>query len=431
MSLTGQVAVLTLPDGRKIELPLLKGTGCGESEMFVDVSLLNEQFHLLTYDPGFSSTASCQSAITYVDGPNGRCLYRGFKVDELARKSNYLETAYLLIHGSLPRQQDLMEFIEQVQSQQLVHEKMKEFYGGFQLGAHPMAIMVAVVGALSAFYPSTIKDQPRTMLAARCLGKFPTLAAMAYKTAIGEPIVYPRNDFSFSANFLHMMFATPLEPYTPDPLAVRALDAFLVIHADHEQNASTSTVRIAGSSLANPFACLSAGIASLWGPQHGGANQAVMEMLDEIGSVDNIDTFLDKVKTKEVRLMGFGHRVYKNFDPRAVFMRELTLEVLNSLKITDQKLLIAVELEKKALKDEYFIQRRLYPNVDFYSGIMLKAIGIPISMYTVLFAMARSIGWITHWLEMTADDKKVKIGRPRQIFIGNSEQPYIPINNRL
>jgi citrate synthase len=424
----GSKAVIRFPDGSVVELPVLAGHGCGANERFIDISNLYESTGYMCFDPGFTSTASCKSSITYIDGPGGRCLYRGIRVEELARNSNYVETSWLLLHGTLPSKSQLAAFDALVKKHSLVHEKVREFFGGFQLGAHPMAIMVAVIGALSAFYPP-VKDQSKEILAARVIGKFPTLAAMAYKTAIGEPVVYPKKALSFSANFLHMMFATPVENYEPHSVAVKALDAFLILHADHEQNASTATVRIAGSSQANPFACLAAGIASLWGPAHGGANEAVMEMLETIGDESNIEDFIDKVKKKETRLMGFGHRVYKNFDPRAVYMRDLTQQVLETFG-EDKTLRLAMALEKRALTDEYFISRKLYPNVDFYSGIMLRAIGIPISMYTVLFAMARSVGWITHWIEMTDVQVPPKIGRPRQIFVGADERNYTPLHLR-
>jgi citrate synthase len=425
----GDSAILTLPDGQTFKIPVISGTGTGSQEHFLDISNLADSTGYMCYDPGFTSTAACNSAITYIDGLGGRCLYRGIRVEELARNSTYVETSWLLMHGRLPSKGELVKFDSLVKSHSLVHEKFKEFFGGFQPGAHPMAIMVAVVGALSAFYPPVASDN-REILAARVIGKFPTLAAMAYKTAIGEPIVYPRKALNFSANFLHMMFATPVEAYEPHPLAVKALDAFLILHADHELNASTATVRIAGSSQANPFACLAAGIATLWGPAHGGANEAVMQMLAEIGTVDKIDEFIEKVKKKETRLMGFGHRVYKNFDPRAVYMREVTRDVLATFGCDDDRLKLAMALEQRALSDQYFISRKLYPNVDYYSGIMLKAIGIPISMYTVLFAMARSIGWITHWIEMTDVPTPPKIGRPRQIFVGIDERNYTPIHLR-
>ena len=444
-------ATLTLPDGRSFSIPILRGRGLGSSELFLDASGLSGS-GFLVYDPGFSFTAACASAVTFIDGPGGRCLYRGIRVDELARKSSYPAVAYLLLHGRLPSVVELADWEALLKRHALVHEKFKEFFGGFQLGAHPMAIMVAVVGAMSAFEGGAkTASYPPKELAAKVIAKFPTLAAMAYKTAIGEPIVYPLKRLSFAANFLRMMFARPDAEYEPLALHVKALEAFLILHADHEQNASTATVRIAGSSQANPFACLAAGIASLWGPAHGGANEAVMAMLDEIASNPEnsrassgrvsarsatltadpmeddakIAEFLTRVKNKEVRLMGFGHRVYKNFDPRAVFMRELTLEVLeksgNSGEF-DPLLRLAMKLESAALQDEYFVKRKLYPNVDFYSGILLKAIGIPISMYTVLFAMARSAGWVTHWLEMSSEP--TKIGRPRQIFVGGDEMGF-------
>ena len=425
---TQEFAELHLPDGRICKLPIIRGKGCGQNEKFLEIGELYEKTGLLTFDPGFTCTASCASKITFIDGPGGRCLYRGIRVDELARQSTYLETCYLLLYGQLPHSRQLTSFESLVKTQAMAHEKFKEFFSGFQSGAHPMAIMVAVVGALSAFFPSGGGSDP--VLAARVIAKFPTLASMAYKTAIGEPIIYPRKNLSFAENFMHMMFATPVEDYTPLPVCVKALDAFMILHADHEQNASTATVRIAGSSQANPYACLAAGIASLWGPAHGGANEAVMIMLGEIGDESRIDDFIDRVKRKEARLMGFGHRVYKNFDPRAVYMRELTMQVIKETgKGDDKELRLAMELERRALSDDYFKSRKLYPNVDFYSGIMLKAIGIPISMYTVLFAMSRSIGWITHWLEMHAEGS-VRIGRPRQVFVGEDERNYVPIQQR-
>ena len=430
--MTDEYAELRLPDGRTCRLKIISGRGCGKDERFLEISELYDKTGLFTFDPGFTCTANCTSKITFIDGPGGRCLYRGIRVDHLARSSSYIETCFLLLYGRLPTTTELSDFESLVKSHSMVHEKFKEFFSGFQSGAHPMAIMVAVVGALSAFFPAGggVDNPPRDVLAARVVAKFPTLAAMAYKTAIGEPIIYPRKSLSFAENFLNMMFAKPVEEYIAPGVCVRALDAFLILHADHEQNASTATVRIAGSSQANPYACLAAGIASLWGPAHGGANEAVIKMLLEIGDESGIDNFIAKVKRKEARLMGFGHRIYKNFDPRAVYMRELTMEVIKETNMGDDKQLkLAMELEKRALADEYFKSRKLYPNVDFYSGIMLRAIGIPISMYTVIFAMARSVGWISQWLEMN-EEGNVRIGRPRQIFVGEEERPYVPVEQR-
>jgi len=427
-----ETARLIMPDGREIQIPVLEDV---EGNKLLNIQNLYDQSGLLTFDPGFTSTASCRSAITYIDGTAGKCLYRGYRVDELCVKSTYTEVCFLLLYGDLPTGEQIIEFEQNLSDQMMVHEKFKSFFSGFPSGAHPMSIMVAVVGALSAFYHHELSgwfSDPlqRDITAIRIIGKFPTIAAMAYKTAIGQPIMYPRRNLSLAANFLYMMFATPMEDYVVNPIAEKALNTFMILHADHEQNASTATVRIAGSSQANPFACIAAGIASLWGPAHGGANEAVMTMLREIGSVEKIPQFLENVKSKQQRLMGFGHRIYKNHDPRATAMRGLTWEVLTAMKCEDDPLFkLAVELEKIALADEYFISRKLYPNVDFYSGIMLTALGIPTSMFTVLFAMSRAVGWITHWREMISESQ-IRIGRPRQLYFGDSERPYTNVTER-
>lgn len=422
---------LTMPDGVVHKVPLLKDVNGGT---FLNIQNFFESTGLLTYDPGFTSTASCKSAITYINGSAGICLYRGYRVDELCVESTYPEVCFLLLYGELPSRAQLEAFESNLKDQMMVHEKFKGFFAGFVSGAHPMAIMVAVVGALSAFYHHELAGWwtdplQRDMTAIRLVGKLPTIAAMAYKTAIGEPMVYPRRCLSFAGNFLHMMFATPMQEYIVNPTAERALNTFLILHADHEQNASTATVRIAGSSQANPFACVAAGIASLWGPAHGGANEAVMAMLHEIKTVENIPQFIKDVKAKKSRLMGFGHRIYKNRDPRANAMRTLTMEVLAELNCDDPLFPLAIELERVALQDEYFVSRKLYPNVDFYSGIMLTALGIPTSMFTVLFAVARAVGWITHWREMISESQ-VRIGRPRQIYCGERERKYESLSDR-
>jgi citrate synthase len=428
-----EFAELRLPSGEVHKIPILRDA---YDSGFLNIQSLYEATRLLTYDPGFTSTASCRSAITYIDGDAGKCLYRGYPVSELCVRCSYTEVCFLLLYGELPTVNQLTQFELNLKEQMMVHEKFKGFFNGFTSGAHPMAIMVAVVGALSAFYHHELAgwwSDPlqRDMTAIRIIGKFPTIAAMAYKTAIGQPIVYPRKSLSYAGNFLHMMFSTPMEEYVVDPIAERALNTFMILHADHEQNASTATVRIAGSSQANPFACIAAGIASLWGPAHGGANEAVMTMLREIGSVEMIPQFIADVKAKKVRLMGFGHRIYKNYDGRAVAMRSLAMDVLRSSGKEDDPLFqLAVELERIALADEYFISRRLYPNVDFYSGIMLTALGIPTSMFTVLFALSRSVGWITHWREMISESQ-LKIGRPRQLYFGEKEREWAAMETRL
>mgnify|MGYP005838612425 CR=1 FL=1 len=415
-----------------VELPILSGT---QGPDVLDVQALYKNTGYFTFDPGFMSTASCKSAITYIDGEKGILQYRGYPIEQLAEQSTYLECCYLLMHGELPTEEEKAPFIETYKKHTMVHEQMRTFFNGFRRDAHPMAVMVGVVGALAAFYHDSLDindpDQ-RHIAAGRMIAKMPTIAAMAYKYSIGQPFVYPNNNLKYAENFLHMMFSVPAEEDKPNPVIAKAMDQIFILHADHEQNASTSTVRLAGSSGANPFACIASGIASLWGPAHGGANQAVLEMLEEIGSVDNIPAFIEKVKDKSsnVRLMGFGHRVYKNFDPRATLLRERCHEVLKELgKDDDEFLKIAMKLEEIALEDDYFIERKLYPNVDFYSGIILKAIGIPVSMFTVIFAMSRTVGWISHWLEMM-DEPTQKIGRPRQLYVGATKRDYKPIDKR-
>ena len=415
-----------------VELPVHSGT---EGPDVLDVQALYKNTGYFTYDPGFMSTASCRSAITYIDGEKGVLQYRGYPIEQLAEQSTYLEVCYLLMKGELPTQAQKDEFIKFYRTQTMVHEQLRTFFNGFRRDAHPMAVMVGVVGALSAFYHDKLDitdPRQREIAAIKIVAKMPTIAAMTYKYSIGQPFVYPNNNLKYSENFLQMMFSVPAEDYTPNPVVARAMDQIFILHADHEQNASTSTVRLAGSSGANPFACTAAGIASLWGPAHGGANQAVLEMLEEIGSEENIPAFIEKVKDKNsnVRLMGFGHRVYKNFDPRATILRDRCHEVLKELGKEDDELLkIAMKLEEIALNDDYFIQRKLYPNVDFYSGIILKAIGIPVSMFTVIFAMSRAVGWISHWMEMMAEDTQ-KIGRPRQLYVGATKRDYVPIGKR-
>ena len=387
---------------------------------------------MFTYDPGFTSTAACESAITYIDGDEGILLYRGYPIEQLAEHGDFLETCYLLLYGELPTAAQKADFDYRVTRHTMVHEQMIRFFQGFRRDAHPMAIMVACVGALSAFYHDStdISDPYQRMVASmRMIAKMPTLAAMAYKYSIGQPFVYPQNDLDYTSNFLRMCFAVPAEEYKVNPVLSRALDRIFILHADHEQNASTSTVRLAGSSGANPFACIAAGIACLWGPAHGGANEAALKMLEEIGTPDRIPMYIAKAKDKNdpFRLMGFGHRVYKNYDPRARIMQKTTHEVLNELGIKDDPLLdVAIELEQIALKDEYFVEKKLYPNIDFYSGITLKAMGFPTSMFTVLFALARTVGWIAQWKEMIEDPSQ-KIGRPRQLYAGAPQRDYLTI----
>lgn len=418
-------------DGKNYELPVLNGS-CGPEVL--DVRTLYAQSGLFTFDPGFTSTASCESNITFIDGDEGVLLHRGYSIDELAKQSDFIEVAYLLLYGDLPSPAQKKEFSHNITIHTMVHEQMSTFFQGFRRDAHPMAIMVGVVGALSAFYHDSldIHDEIQREIAAyRMVAKLPTLAAMAYKYSIGQPFVYPRNDLSYAENFLHMMFSVPCEPYHISPTLAKAMDLILILHADHEQNASTSTVRLAGSSGANPFACIAAGIAALWGPAHGGANEAVLNMLSSIGTKERIPEFIAKAKDKNdpFRLMGFGHRVYKNFDPRATVMKEMCDKVLKELGTNDPMLELAMELERLALTDPYFIEKKLYPNVDFYSGIILKAMGIPVSMYTVIFAMSRTIGWIAHWREMISEPSQ-KIGRPRQLYTGATRRNFVPMNAR-
>ena len=401
----------------------------------IDVSSLYAQTGQFTYDPGFTSTASCQSSITYIDGEEGTLLHRGYPIEQLAEKGSFVETCYLLLNGELPSRKELEEFETAITRHTMLHEQMNRFFHGFRRDAHPMAIMVGVVGALSAFYHDStdINDPEQRKIASRRLvAKIPTIAAMAYKYSIGQPFVYPRNDLDYASNFLHMCFSVPCEEMNVSPTLARAMDRIFILHADHEQNASTSTVRLAGSSGANPFACIAAGIACLWGPSHGGANEAALEMLSEIGSVDNIPEFVKRAKDKNdpFRLMGFGHRVYKNYDPRARVMQQTCHEVLGELGIKDDPLLdVAMELEKIALNDEYFVEKKLYPNIDFYSGITLKAMGFPTTMFTVLFALARTVGWVAQWNEMVEDPSQ-RIGRPRQLYIGSPKRDYIDIAKR-
>ncbi len=432
MSETAKTARLVAPDGRTMDLPVLEGT-LGPAVM--DVRRLYAESGMFTYDPGYTSTASCRSAITFIDGEKGVLLYRGYRIEELATKSNFLEVAYLLLNGELPTKAQYEQFVHDITYHTMLHEQIQFLYRGFRRDSHPMAVMIAVVGALSAFYYEDLDvDDPHHRLVAthRMIAKMPTIAAWAYKYSIGQPFMYPRNDLDYAANFIHMMFATPCEPYRVDPVLARALDRIFILHADHEQNASTSTVRLVGSTGASPYAAVAAGIASLWGPAHGGANEAVVQMLEEIGTVARIPEFIARAKDKNdpFRLMGFGHRVYKNYDPRAAVLKESADEVLELLGIRhNPKLEIAKELERIALQDEYFQERKLFPNVDFYSGIILEAMGIPRRMFTAIFALARTVGWMAQWNEMI-DDPEQKIGRPRQLYVGPGERAYVPMDQR-
>ena len=422
-------AQLIIEGSAPVELPILSGT-IGPDVIDVRDLIENDVF---TYDPGFMSTAACESKITYIDGDKGILLHRGYPIEQLADKSDYLETCYLLLHGELPTAEQKQEFVATISRHTMVNEQLKSFLNGFRRDAHPMAIMCGIVGALSAFYHDSLDNnnpKHREISAHRLIAKMPTIAAMAYKYSIGQPIMYPRNDLCYSENFLHMMFNTPAETKPFSPALIKAMDRIFILHADHEQNASTSTVRLAGSTGANPFACIASGIAALWGPAHGGANEAVLAMLDEIGDASNIEKFIAKAKDKDdpFKLMGFGHRVYKNFDPRAQVMKQTCDEVLAELGVNDPTLDLAMKLEEYALNDPYFKERNLYPNVDFYSGIILKAIGIPTSMFTVIFAMSRTVGWISHWTEMLASP--YKIGRPRQLYTGYVKRDYAPLDKR-
>ncbi len=430
MSGAGEASVLI--DGARYDLPIKKGT-IGPD--VIDIATFYQETGCFTYDPGFTSTASCESKITFIDGDKGILLYRGYPIDQLAEHGTFLETCYLLLYGELPTEAQYLDFRHLITIHTMVHEQMTRFYTGFRRDAHPMAVMVGVVGALSAFYHDSIdiKDpEQREMASIRMIAKMPTIAAMAYKYSIGQPFIYPRNELDYSANFLHMCFAVPCEEYKVNPILARAMRRIFILHADHEQNASTSTVRLAGSSGANPFACISAGIACLWGPAHGGANEAALQMLQEIGTVDRIPEFIKRAKDKNdsFRLMGFGHRVYKNYDPRAKIMQKTCHEVLDAVGHGDDPILkVALELERIALSDDYFIQKKLYPNIDFYSGITLKALGFPTDMFTVLFAIARTVGWIAQWKEMIEDPSQ-RIGRPRQLYTGATERTYVAMEAR-
>jgi citrate synthase len=426
---------VTLTDnatGKSYEFPVLEGT---VGPKVIDIRKLYSETGMFTYDPGFTSTAACDSGLTYIDGDKGVLLHGGYSIKELAEKSDFLEVCHVLLYGDLPNKQEKEEFVTSITRHTMVHEQMQFFFRGFRRDSHPMAVMVGTIGALAAFYHDSLDiddEEQREIAAHRLIAKVPTIAALTYKYSIGQPFMYPRNDLNFAENFLYMTFAVPSEPYKVNPVLARAMDKILILHADHEQNASTSTVRLAGSSRANPFACIAAGIASLWGPAHGGANEAVLKMLEEIGDKSRIPEFIKRSKDKNdtFRLMGFGHRVYKNYDPRAEIMRKACHEVLGELGIKNDPLLdIAMELEKIALQDEYFIEKKLYPNVDFYSGIILKAMGFPPSMFTVLFAVARTVGWVSQWKEMIQEPTQ-KIGRPRQLYIGQPERPFVPLDKR-
>ena len=426
---------VTLTDSvsnKSVDLPLLSGT---EGPKVIDIRRLYAETGYFTFDPGYMATGSCASTITYIDGDAGILRHRGYSIEDLAEHSDFMEVCHLLLFGELPNPAQKEEFEHDITYHTMVHEQLSYFYRGFRRDAHPMAIMCGVVGALSAFYHDStdITDPHQRMVASyRLIAKMPTIAAMAYKFSVGQPFIYPRNDLGYAENFLHMMFAVPCETYEINPVVADAMDRIFILHADHEQNASTSTVRLAASSGANPFACIAAGIASLWGPAHGGANEAVLKMLTEIGHKKNIPAYLERVKDKSdpTMLMGFGHRVYKNYDPRAAVIQKSCHAVLNELDIKDEPLLeLAMELERIALNDEYFVSRKLFPNVDFYSGIILKAMGFPVSMFTVLFAVARTVGWIAQWNELIADESQ-KIGRPRQLYTGVGKRSYVPLEER-
>jgi citrate synthase len=430
---TGSVSITLDGTNHTVRLPLFPGS-IGPSVF--DIRKLYAELGVFTFDPGYGGTAACESKITYIDGDEGILLYRGYPIEQLAEQSSFVEVAYLLLNGELPSKAELTQFERSVTLHTMLHEQLRSFYNGFRRDAHPMAVLCGVVGALSAFYHDSLdinNPEHRSISAFRLIAKVPTIAAWAYKYSIGQPFMYPRNDLAYAENFLYMMNAVPAEPYLVNPVLAKAMDRILILHADHEQNASTSTVRLSGSTGANPFACVAAGIASLWGPAHGGANEAVLKMLAEIGKPEAIPAFIDKVKDKNsnVRLMGFGHRVYKNYDPRAKIMQRTCHEVLSELGIKDDPLLdLAVELERIALHDEYFVSKRLYPNVDFYSGIILKAMGIPVSMFTVLFAVARTVGWVSQWMEMMEDPSQ-RIGRPRQVYTGHPQRNYVTAEGRV
>lgn len=432
MSTTEPLHLKDDKNGVDLELPIMEGS-VGPS--VVDIRKLYGSTGYFTYDPGFTSTASCESKITYIDGDAGLLLYRGYSIDELAEHSDFMECCYLLLYGELPTRDEKAKFVHDITYHSMIHEQLAQLFRGFRRDAHPMAIMVGVVGALSAFYHDStdISDPHQRMVASyRMIAKIPTIAAMAYKYSIGQPFLYPQNNLGYAENFLRMTFGVPAEDYKVNPVLAKAMDRIFILHADHEQNASTSTVRLAGSSGANPFACIAAGIACLWGPAHGGANEAVLNMLNEIGSVDNISEYVKKAKDRDdpFRLMGFGHRVYKNYDPRAKVMQQTCHEVLDELGVKDEPMLrLAMELERIATEDEYFVEKKLYPNVDFYSGIILRAMGFPTSMFTVIFALARTVGWIAQWNEMIEDPSQ-KIGRPRQLYTGQPERRYVSLHQR-
>ena len=419
-------------DSKNVEFPVLSGTNGND---VIDIRTLGAKTGLFTYDPGFLSTASCQSKVTYIDGDKGELLYRGYPIEQLAGECNFLEVAYLLKNGELPNIEEKTKFEDTIKRHTMVHEQLVKFYQGFRRDAHPMAVMVGVVGALSAFYHEAHDSsdaEHRSISFNRLIAKMPTIVAMTYKYNIGQPFMHPRNDLDYTANFMHMMFGTPAEEYKPNPVLVRALDVIFTLHADHEQNASTSTVRLAGSSGANPFACISAGIACLWGPAHGGANEACLHMLEEIGDVSRVGEYIKRAKDKNdsFKLMGFGHRVYKNFDPRAKLMSKVCADVLSELGLENDRLFkLAKELERIALEDDYFIEKKLYPNVDFYSGIVQKALGIPTSMFTCIFALARTVGWMAQWEEMITDPE-YKIGRPRQLYTGETCRDVVQLGKR-
>jgi citrate synthase len=429
---TNKLELISSATGKKSELPIRSGT-IGPD--VVDIAALNKDHGVFTFDPGFMATASTESKVTYIDGDQGVLLYRGYPIEQLAEKSSFLEVSYLLLNSELPTPKQFEEFKRSIQRHTMINESLLRMYNGFHYNAHPMAMVSAIVASMSAFYHDSMdiyNPRHREIFAHRIIAKIPTIAAAAYKHSLGQPFIYPRNDLDYASNMLNMFYAVPCEPYKIDPLAAEALDLLLILHADHEQNASTSTVRLAGSTGANPYAAISAGVSALWGPAHGGANEAVLEMLEDIGTVGNIPQFIAKVKdkTSNVRLMGFGHRVYKNFDPRAKIIREMCHKVLAKMGRADNPLLeLAQRLEEVALKDEYFVARKLYPNVDFYSGIIYSALNIPRSMFTVMFAIARTAGWVSHWQEMIADPA-MKIGRPRQLYTGPAQRNYIDAAKR-
>ena len=431
--MTEEAYRLITPDGHELELPVHKGTTGPD---VIDIGRLYKNQGVFTYDPGFVATGSCASDITFIDGEKGILMYRGYPVEQLAAHSNFIEVCYLLLNGELPTKSELEEFDTTIRTHTMLNEGMLNFFKGFRYNAHPMAMLSAVVGSMSAYYHDTTdvhNPEHRDIFAHRIVAKLPTIAAAAYKLSIGQPFMYPKNGLNYTENFLQMMFSVPAEPYEIDPIQAEALDLLFILHADHEQNCSTSTVRMAGSSGANPYSAIAAGISALWGPAHGGANEAVLRMLDQIGDVSQIDKYLAKAKDKDdpFRLMGFGHRVYKNFDPRATIIREMAHKVLDALPDNNETPLfeLALRLEELALKDDYFIEKNLYPNVDFYSGIIYKALGIPTSMFTVMFALGRSVGWVSHWREMISDPNQ-KIARPRQLYVGAAERDYIPVEKR-